>query len=224
MTLVETMDRSGAEEARGERAAGPLRRCIATGVDAPRRHLLRFVLSPDGALTPDIAARLPGRGAWLTPSAAAIEAAVKNRLFNRAFGGPVTTSEDLAVLIERLLAARMVDTLGLARRAGQAVSGHDKVEEWIARGRARIVLVARNAADNAQRRARAPEGGALIRVLGAEEIGRAFAKERAVHAALAEGELGRKLIDDSIRLAGLRPPVQLAGLRPPGDERGSERA
>lgn len=201
MTLAGTMERT---DARKTRSAGPVRRCIATGGEAPRRHLLRFVLSPDGVLTPDMAGRLPGRGAWLAPSAQAIDAAVKGRLFNRAFGAPAEMPADLAALVERLLAQRMVDTLGLARRAGQAVSGREKVDEWVALGRARIVLLARDAGADAQSR-ETGRSGTLIRALYADEMGRAFARKRAVHAALAEGELGRRLTDDAIRLAGLRP-------------------
>src|SRR5207302_7221214 len=42
------------------------RRCIVTGEVRDRGSLLRFVVGPDGAIVPDVAARLPGRGLWLT--------------------------------------------------------------------------------------------------------------------------------------------------------------
>ncbi|MEM6662503.1 MAG: DUF448 domain-containing protein, partial [Pseudomonadota bacterium] len=45
---------------------GPERRCIATGETGATDRLIRFVLAPEGGLVPDLAARLPGRGAWLT--------------------------------------------------------------------------------------------------------------------------------------------------------------
>ena len=42
---------------------GPERRCIATGESGATERLIRFVLGPDGQVAPDLAAKLPGRGA-----------------------------------------------------------------------------------------------------------------------------------------------------------------
>ncbi len=192
--------------ATGRRAAGTgerLRRCIATGASLPRQALLRFVLAPDGTVTPDVAARLPGRGVWLTPSRAAIDEALKNRLFARAFRGQVRIPDGLAALVEGLLVRRLVDTLGLARRAGQAVAGAARVEEWFDAGRGGVLVLARDAGEDARRRWRAQ--APRIEVLSGEEIGRAFARGRTAQAVVADGPLGRLLIEDAGRLAGLRP-------------------
>ena len=48
------------------------RRCVATGETLPEQRLIRFALGPDGALHPDLAAKLPGRGAWVSASRTAI--------------------------------------------------------------------------------------------------------------------------------------------------------
>lgn len=64
---------------------GPERSCILTRAVRPQDELMRFVLGPDGAVVPDLRRRLPGRGAWLTPTAAALGEAVRKRLFSRAF-------------------------------------------------------------------------------------------------------------------------------------------
>jgi len=64
-----------------------LRRCIVTGVVRPKAELLRFVVSPDGVIVPDIARRLPGRGLWLTARRDIVAAAVGKRLFGRVAKG-----------------------------------------------------------------------------------------------------------------------------------------
>ncbi|MCC6467118.1 MAG: RNA-binding protein [Alphaproteobacteria bacterium] len=186
-----------------------LRRCIAAGTSSPRHALLRFVLSPGGVLTPDAAGRLPGRGVWLTPSAAAIAQAVDRKLFARAFRGPVTVPDGLAALVERLLVQRLVDALGLARRAGQAVAGAAKVEQWFDDGNAGLLVLASDAGADARRRWSVRP--ARIEVLNGEEIGRAFARGRTAQAAVAEGPFCRRLIEDAGRLAGLRPEPPPAG-------------
>ena len=56
--VVETTD--------GEGGTSPLRRCIATSALKSKWELVRFVVSPEGVVVPDITERLPGRGLWLT--------------------------------------------------------------------------------------------------------------------------------------------------------------
>lgn len=191
-------------------AAAPVRRCIVTGEHAPRRRLLRFVVSPEGELTPDVAARLPGRGAWITPDGAVLGQAIKRKLFARALHGQVAVPDGLGARVEALLARRLVDALGLARRAGQAVCGAEKVEAqvafWSRTGRPGLLVLARDAGADAQRRWRSlPAGVARIEALTGEEIGRAFARPRAAQAAVDGGALMERLIDDAYRLSGFRP-------------------
>ena len=62
------------------------RRCIATGEVLPEARLIRFVLDPDGSIVPDIAAKLPGRGYWVSAERAAIERAATRRLFAKVAG------------------------------------------------------------------------------------------------------------------------------------------
>src|SRR6201994_1370080 len=49
-----------------EPETGPLRRCIVTRERLPKERMIRFVVGPDRQLVPDLAARLPGRGIWLS--------------------------------------------------------------------------------------------------------------------------------------------------------------
>ena len=39
---------------------------IVSGDIMPEHRLIRFVADPDGNIVPDAAAKLPGRGAWVT--------------------------------------------------------------------------------------------------------------------------------------------------------------
>jgi uncharacterized protein len=52
---------------------GPMRRCVVTRERLPKEQMFRFVISPDRALTPDLAGKLPGRGIWLSASRDVIE-------------------------------------------------------------------------------------------------------------------------------------------------------
>src|ERR1700684_2038686 len=86
-----------------EPETGPLRRCIITRERLPKERMIRFVVGPDRAVVPDLAARLPGRGIWLSASGDVIEAQRGKgdgyrqlaRAFARAARGPVLVPPDL---------------------------------------------------------------------------------------------------------------------------------
>ena len=69
---------------RSEPRDEPTRRCLVTGVVRPKAELVRFVVDPDGRIVPDVAARLPGRGLWLSAERDIVAKAVTKRLFARA--------------------------------------------------------------------------------------------------------------------------------------------
>ena len=212
-----------------DEGSGPQRRCIVTGEVRQRDALVRFVVGPDGAVVPDVEARLPGRGLWLTPRRDIVERAVAKRVFARAARRPVTASPDLADRLEALLARRCGDSLGLARRAALAVAGFDRVGEAVRRGNAALLLFALDGAEAGRRKL-----GALGRdlssatVLTAEELGAAFGRERIVHVAVGGGTLCRRLSRDLSRLAGFRTGAALeqatgfAPARPAAEDGGIE--
>jgi hypothetical protein len=181
-----------------------------TGAVRDRALLLRFVVNPEGEIVPDVAGRLPGRGLWLTPRRDIVERAVAKRLFARAARRPVSVSPGLADRVEALLAQRCRDALGLARRAGLAVAGSDRVGEAVRSGRAAMLLFALDGAAGSRRRM-AGLGRDLPSavVLTAAELGLAFARERAVHASVGPGPLGARLIADARRLAGFRAGAEV---------------
>lgn len=190
---------------------GPLRRCLVSRESLPKQAMLRFVVGPDGTLVPDMAARLPGRGFWLSARADVLEAARKRGAFVRAaraagIAGPVIVPADLAARTTAALLARIAETLGLARRAGQAVSGHDRAAEWVAAGRAGLLVQAADGAPAGRAKlARQAARAAAVAPLPAAVLGRMFGRDHAVHVVVAPGRLADQIAMDCARLAGIRP-------------------
>jgi hypothetical protein len=186
----------------------PLRRCIATGESRPQHALLRFVVGPDGTLVPDLAARLPGRGLWLSPQRDIIARACSRNLFAKAAKASVKVPEDLLERVEELLRRRCLEQLGLAMRVGQAVCGHDKVAARIAEGKTALLIQAEDAAEGGRRklRERARRQGkdvAVIEIFDAETLGRALGREACVHVAVAPGRMAAALAADLARLTAV---------------------
>jgi uncharacterized protein len=191
-------------------AEAPQRRCIVTGKTGDRAALLRFVVGPDGAIVPDIEARLPGRGLWLLSRRDIVERAVAKRVFTRAARRPVEIPQGLADRIEALLARRCCEALGLARRAGVAVAGFERASDAARRGDAALLLLALDGAEAGRRKlAGAARDIATATVLSANEMGAAFARERVVFVAVGPGALSSRLQLDLWRLAGFRSGAAL---------------
>ncbi len=169
--------------------------------------LVRFVVAPDGTLVPDVAARLPGRGLWLTARRDIVEAAMAKRLFGRAARKPVTVSADLADRVELLLRQRCADLIGLARRSGKAVAGYEKVRSALRDGDAAILLAAADGGEGGREKVRsAGPDLPLVDVLTAAELGAAFGRDHVVHAVVGPGRLAAALLVEAARLVGFRAP------------------
>jgi predicted RNA-binding protein YlxR (DUF448 family) len=184
----------------------PERKCIVSGESQPKAGLVRFCVGPDGSVVPDLLNRLPGRGIYVAADRAAISRAAAKGLFPKAARQAVTVPEGLADLVEGLLARRVVDLISMARKAGEAVAGFEKVKDWLVKDRARVLIQASDGSERGKDKLHPPEGdeSRFIGCLTSGELGLAFGRERAIHAALAAGGLTTRVVEEAARLSGLR--------------------
>jgi uncharacterized protein len=154
------------KEGEGGGATIPVRTCIVERERKERPFLLRFVLSPQDEVVPDLKGSLPGRGVWVTASKKSVADAVKRRAFQRAFRKPVSVNDNFPLEVEQLFKRSALERLSICNKAGLLVVGFSKVEEALRRGE----LVALLHADTA-----APDGRLkLDRKLEASSSGKEF--------------------------------------------------
>jgi predicted RNA-binding protein YlxR (DUF448 family) len=183
---------------------GPLRRCVVTREQGRREDLIRFVVAPDGVIVPDLAARLPGRGIWLSARSDVIHSPRLRQAFSRAARTRVEVPDDLGLRVQAGLRSRIADLIGFARRAGQAVAGYQKAHEWLASGKAVLIIQAKDgSADERSRFLSGRSGVAVITPLSGEALGGVFGREGAVHVAIAAGRLAGLIAADAARLDGV---------------------
>lgn len=205
--------------------AAATRKCIATGLAGPKHRLIRFVVGPEGEITPDLGEKLPGRGLWVTSDRAALEKAASRGLFARAAKAKVSVPAGLVDSVQGLLEARVLDRIGHVRKAGLALSGFEKVVDCVEKGRALVLLEASDGAADGRERLlrqvkRRVEGHKqLIHVAGllnSAELSLAFGQQHVIHAALKTAPVTNMAWRDLVRLSGFRPMVPSAWSVPDG--------
>ncbi|KQP44926.1 DNA-binding protein [Brevundimonas sp. Leaf280] len=171
-------------------------------------RLIRFVAGPDSQVVPDLGRKLPGRGLWVEASRASVEAAVKKNGFTRAAKTKLTAPADLADVVERLLARRCLDQLGLARREGVLISGFEKTAASLRAGKAAWVLEAADGSADGRGKILALARHQTAKICGAftaDDLSLALGLENAIHAVLLAGGRADRWTIEVERLAGFRP-------------------
>jgi predicted RNA-binding protein YlxR (DUF448 family) len=188
----------------------PERRCLATGDRTPKFGLLRFVVSPDGEVVPDLGERLPGRGLWLSSDRDALKTAVDKKLFARAAKAQVSVPNDIADRIETMLMKRCQDIIGLARRSDLLVIGFDRVLEVLDRRSVGLVVIATDAGGGCRDIMAAAEDLPVVSGMTCSEMGEAAGKGVVSFMTILRGGLAKSLHRECERLTGFRP-VEMDG-------------
>jgi predicted RNA-binding protein YlxR (DUF448 family) len=193
-----------------------VRECALTREQKPVADLLRFVVSPDGQLVPDIDAKAEGRGVWITLSQEAVVQAVKKKAFAKSLKSAISVPDDLAELARTRLEQRLFGALGMARKASQIVTGATKVRAAIEKGEVLALLTANDAAADGRGKmlsalkgyGYAAEEAGLKRpevphfeLLSSEQLGLALGLENVIHAALVKGAAAQSALARAERLA-----------------------
>ena len=166
--------------------------------------MIRFVCGPDGMLIPDLAAKLPGRGAWISPRREVLEKGLEKGQIKKAVGA-TDVLPDLAKMIGPLLLRRVQETLSLGRRTGRVIGGGGKIR---AMGDVAGLIIA---TDASPREARALIGDVghdwVEQSLASDQIGAAFGRGGLAFAAMLAGDarLEKRVRDEMARLSGFLP-------------------
>ncbi len=186
------------------------RRDLVSGAVMDEAKLIRFVVGPDGVVVPDVARKLPGRGLWVAANRASVEAAARKGGFSRSAKAKLTAPADLADQVERLLKARLLSGLGLARRAGDLTLGFEGAVAAIGAGKAAWLIEASDGAADGRRKLlqlarKAPEPPRLLGLFDSSELSLALGLGNVIHLVFLAGRGAWTWTVDVERLSGFRP-------------------
>ena len=202
--MAATRARKGAS-GRPVKSNGPERRCLVTRRLGTKDSLIRFVIGPDNRVLPDVAAKLPGRGIWLSAERDVVNTACARNLFAKGFRTAVSVDAEMTRRVEDLVAKRCLGLLGLARRAGDVTLGFERVCDALATGAMGVGVIAMEAAENSRRRfVRAARETPVLSLFTSAELAQALGREHVVYVAVKEGGSAARLVIEAGRLAGFR--------------------
>lgn len=192
---------------------GGTRLCAVTREALDPGLLIRFVADPAGAIVPDLARRLPGRGVWVKAEKDIVQRAVRANVFAKSLKRAVRPAPDLPDRVEALLEKRAVEALALANKAGLVSTGFQQVEALIESGAAALLVQAADAAEGGRDRllrkfaAISHAKGLIARSvtsLTTAQLSLAMGRSNVVHAAVIHGGAAERFFDEAERLKRYR--------------------
>ena len=186
-----------------------MRMCAVSREVRPIDELIRFVVSPEGTVIPDLKRKLPGRGLWVSASRAVVAEAVRRNQFSRGFKRDIRGAKTLPEDTENLLVRGVIEALAMAAKAGQVVSGFGKVEDALGQGQVKALLHASDGARDGIRKldaiARQKYGNPdesqefrtefpIVNVLTSEQLDLALGRSNVIHAALLAGPASKTFL------------------------------
>lgn len=184
-----------------------MRRCIVTGDIKSHEEMIRFVVSPDGVVTPDLDENLPGRGHWVTARYSELYKAVVGDAFSRAARSKVVVPPAMINLVITLARRSCLNTLGLARRDWNVEFGYEHVRLAINAQKVGIVLVARNAPLEMQHKLDGVKGNIpTVDLFTTAELSSALGRDSLAFASVNKGQWTVRLLIECNRLAQLQTP------------------
>ena len=190
------------------------RRDIASGELRDPADMLRLAFGPDGQVVADIYSKLPGRGAWIEASRAAVEKAIKTGAFARAAKRKTIIADNFIDTIQAGLSARVLGMLGMAKRAGQLESGFENVRSCARAGEVGVRIEASDGQPDGRSKIRVVVKAIakeleipmppLIGCFTSTELGKVVGRDNMVHACVHKGKMAKAITREIERLAGFR--------------------
>ena len=166
------------------------RKCILTGKIKPKDELLRFTVLKNGDFLPDFNKKLGGKGVYISNSKSLISGHKKDVKIGKLLHKPVNTNPEIPELVEKILAAKGLETLNLARKSGNLVLGFDKIKEQILKDKVAFVIEAVDAgADGTKKMSELCRDLEQFRIYDSATLDRAFNRETVVYLAVLKSEI-----------------------------------
>lgn len=181
--------------------------CAVTGNVLPITQMIRFVIAPDGAIIADLTQKLPGVFLWIAADHDVLKKAIWRNSFAASTRQNVKIPENLLESIESGLKKLAMQTLSMAKRAGELRFGFTKADEALRSHTAGVYVVASDAKENGREkleRLAIAQELPVIDMWSSDDLSSAIGEENVIHMVLAYGGLTQKLLEILTKLKAVK--------------------
>lgn len=159
----------------------PERTCIGCRRTFSKGEVVRLVAAPGGVLV-DYREKLPGRGAYVCPAEECIGKALSREALRRAlrWSSGLPTKDELITAIAEQATEKLRSLVSMAAKAGKLAAGVSAVQDSLEKGRARMLIFARDLAEGSRKKVlqtAARTGISEATLFTRDEMGRVLGRE-----------------------------------------------
>jgi hypothetical protein len=221
--MLAALDDDTALDSGPHKGAAAERFCVVARAVKPVGELIRFVVDPTGEVVPDVKQNLPGRGLWVTATRESVDLAVRRKLFAKGFKKELRGGTDLGAVTDHLLERAALDSLSIAGKARDVVTGFSKVDAALSRDKPIGLLHASDGSEDGLRKLKAlmrrneereaPEMP-VIRAFSGAQLDLALGRSNVIHAALLAGPASQGFLTRCQRMMRFRTgEMEMPGLK-----------
>lgn len=181
--------------------------CAVTDEVLPIEQMIRFVVDPQGSIIADLTQKLPGVFLWVKADNATLKKAIWRNTFAAKTRQNVKIPENLMESIESGLFRLAMQTLSMAKRAGELRFGFSKVDEVLRSHTGAVYVVANDAKENGREkleRLAIHEEMVVVDEWSSAQLSAAIGEENVIHMVLADGGLTHKLLEILTKLKAVK--------------------
>ena len=109
------------------------------------KDFIKFSLSPDNKLVPDLHNNLPGKSIWVPANKKLIKYVQERDDVKAHFGVSLLFSNDLVYLVKKILRKKILNSISLAKKASYLAIGLDKIKIQLTEKKHCLIVVAKGA-------------------------------------------------------------------------------
>lgn len=164
--------------------------------------MLRFVLTPDGDIVPDLYKKLPGKGVYVTNSYALLKQAILKNIFAKILKKKIKVNKELLQMVENVLHKNALSAISLAKKTGDVVIGLDKVMETLKASHPLFVVIANNSGDDGVKKLQnLTQGLQVYRLFSVEELDKTLDRVNTVYMAFLNTKMSIMVKDNFDKLS-----------------------
>jgi len=118
---------------------------FSENTDINEDDFVKFSLSPENRLVPDLHKNLPGRSIWVPPNKVLMKGILEGEDVKVHFGVSQIFTKDLILLVQKTLRKKILSSISLTKKAGYLAIGLDAIKAQLIEKKHCLIVVAKDA-------------------------------------------------------------------------------